>query len=57
MIAHIMQSARFEDIWKYLKPADIVGNWDLIKRMLWPKESGELWAWALQVWGHNVQYP
>lgn len=56
MIAHIMQNARFEDIWKYLKVADIVGNWPLVKRMLWPKESGELWAWALQVWGWNVKH-
>ncbi|MBI3244209.1 MAG: hypothetical protein HYZ49_18155 [Chloroflexi bacterium] len=56
MIAHIMQNARFEDIWKYLKVADIVSNWPLIKRMLWPRESGELWAWALQVWGWDVKY-
>ncbi len=57
MIAHIMQNARFEDIWKYLKLKNIVQNWPLVKRMLWPQESRELWAWALQVWGHNVQYP
>ena len=57
MIAHIMQNARFEDIWKYLQLKSIVQNWPLVKRMLWPQESKELWAWALQTWGHNVQYP
>lgn len=51
MIAHIMQNARFEDIWKYLKLADLVSNWPLVQRMLWPKESRELWTWALQTWG------
>ena len=54
MIAHIMQNARFEDIWKYVRVSDIVDNWPLVGRMLWPKESKELWAWALRVWGHNV---
>ncbi len=54
MIAHIMQNARFEDIWKYLRVRDIVDDWPLIARMLWPKESKELWAWALQVWGYHV---
>ena len=57
MIAQIMQNARFEDIWKYLKLADIVNHWSLVKRMLWPMESKELWAWALRTWGYNVQYP
>ena len=56
MIAHIMQNARFEDIWKYLKLADIVKHWPLVYRMLWPQESKELWAWALRVWGYNVQH-
>ncbi len=54
MIAHIMQNARFEDIWKYVKLTDIVDNWQLVARMLWPRESRDLWTWALQVWGHNV---
>lgn len=57
MIAHIMQNARFEDVWQYVKLDDIVSNWLLVKRMLWPQESRELWAWALHVWGRNVQYP
>ncbi len=55
MIAHIMQNARFEDIWKYVRLSDIVENWPLISRMLWPKESKELWAWALRVWDQDVQ--
>ena len=57
MIAHIMQNARFEDIWRYLKLVDIVSNWSLVQRMLWPAESKELWTWALQIWGFNVQRP
>jgi hypothetical protein len=55
MIAHIMQNARFEDIWQYLKLADIVKHWPLVYRMLWPQESKVLWAWALRMWGYNVQ--
>ncbi|MEK7808870.1 MAG: hypothetical protein AAB571_07350 [Chloroflexota bacterium] len=54
MIAHIMQNARFDDVWKYIRLDDIVSNWDLVKRMLWPKESKELWQWALQMWGRRV---
>ncbi|MBI4631375.1 MAG: hypothetical protein HY740_06600 [Chloroflexi bacterium] len=54
MIVHVMQNARFDDIWKYVKIDDIVENWTLVKRMLWPKESKDLWAWALGVWGRNV---
>jgi hypothetical protein len=55
MIAHIMQHARFEDVWKYVAVVDIVQHWPLIQRMLWPRESRELWQWALRVWGHHVQ--
>ncbi len=55
MIAHVMQNARFEDIWKYVNLDDIVENWSLVRRMLWPQESKELWAWALQMWGRYVQ--
>ncbi len=54
MIVHVMQNARFDDMWKYIRLDDIVSNWDLVKRMLWPKESRELWQWALQTWGCNV---
>jgi len=54
MIAHIMQNARFDDVWKYIRLDDIVSNWDLVKRMLWPKESKDLWMWALQTWGRRV---
>ena len=59
MIAHIMQNARFDDIWRYVSLADIVKRWPLIYRMLWPQETQELWIWALRVWGYHVQrsYP
>lgn len=57
MIAHIMQNARFGDIWLYLRPLDIVKHWALVSRMLWPQESKELWMWALQMWGHHVSRP
>ena len=56
MMVHVMQNARFEDIWKYLRLADIVKHWPLVYRMLWPQESKELWVWALRVWGYNVQH-
>ena len=39
MIAHIMQNARFDDVWKYIRLDDIVSNWDLVKRMLWLKSQ------------------
>mgnify|MGYP001588758668 CR=1 FL=1 len=57
MIAHIMQNARFEDVWRYVTVADIVKHWPLVYKMLWPQESKELWGWALRVWGYNVQHP
>lgn len=57
MIVHIMQNARFSDIWLYLHPREIVKHWALVSRMLWPQESKELWTWALQMWGHHVARP
>jgi hypothetical protein len=54
MMAHIMQNARFADIWLYVRPMDIVAHWPLVHRMLWPQESKELWVWALRMWGHDV---
>jgi hypothetical protein len=57
MIAQVMQNARFEDIWNYIQVEDIVDNWSLLQRMLWPLEAKELWAWALHIWGCRVQYP
>lgn len=57
MMAHIMQNARFGDIWGYIRPTDIVKHWALVYRMLWPQESKELWIWALRMWGHDVQRP
>ncbi len=57
MMAHLMQNARFGDIWDYIRPADIMKHWTLVYRMLWPQESKELWVWALRMWGHHVQHP
>lgn len=54
MMAHILQHARFDDIWRYVRVADVVEHWPLLRRMLWPAESRELWAWALQTWGYDV---
>lgn len=55
MMAHIMQNARFEDIWQYMALKDIVRHWPMISRLLWPRESKELWLWALRMWGYDVQ--
>lgn len=54
MMAHILQHARFDDIWRYVRVAEVVEHWPLIRRMLWPAEARDLWTWALRTWGYDV---
>ena len=49
MMVRIMESAHWEDIWKYLTLAQIKEYWPEIQRRM-RKEIREAWSWAFEVW-------
>jgi hypothetical protein len=50
MMTRIMESARWDDIWRYLTLSQICAHWDKIRPRM-RREIRDLWAWALEVWG------
>lgn len=48
LVARILESARYEDVWKYLTLAEVRAMFPHLK--LKPQVRGA-WAYALQVWG------
>lgn len=51
MAGRILTSAHFNDVWKYLKPEDIVALFPKLKMRTDIKES---WHKALSAWGYDV---
>ena len=52
MMVRILESARWEDIWRYLTLAEVRRYWPEISRRM-RREVREAWNWALQVWSHE----
>lgn len=51
VISRILQYARWDDIWMYLRLRDVRENFD---RIQWrTPELKELWAYALSVWADD----
>jgi len=51
LIARILTSAKFDDVWKYLKVKDVVEHFPYLKMRPQIKAN---WARALNVWGYAV---
>lgn len=51
LIARILTSAKFEDVWKYLKVEDVVEHFSRLKMRPQTKIN---WQRALNVWGYAV---
>ncbi len=49
MMVRIMESAKREDIWKYLTLSEVKRYWPQISRRM-RREVREVWSWALEVW-------
>lgn len=51
VITRILEYARWEDIWRYLTPADIRAH---LERLHFRRpQDKELWAYALKRWGYD----
>ncbi len=50
MMTRIVESARFEDIWRYLTLSQVCQHWHQIAPRM-RREIRDVWAWALEVWG------
>ncbi len=51
MMGRILTHARFEDVWDYLKPTDIVREFPYLRLRSQIKEA---WKYALTTWGYHV---
>lgn len=49
MMVRILESARWEDIWRYLTLKQVRHYWPQIYRRMRP-QIRETWNWAMQVW-------
>jgi len=49
MMVRIMESARWDDIWKYVTLAEVKRFWPEISRRM-RREIREVWLWAFEVW-------
>ena len=52
VIGRILQYAKWEDIWKYLKIKDVLENFANLRFRY--AADRELWVRALKVWGYGV---
>ncbi len=52
MMVRILESARWEDIWRYLTLAEVRRHWTLIYRWMRP-QIRDTWKWAMEVWQHE----
>lgn len=46
--ARVMREARFADVWRYVSLADIVRDWELIRRNLGNKR--DFWDFLIEGW-------
>jgi len=51
IIARLLESAKYEDIWKYIKLKDLVR---IFPKLRLKKEIKEIWQSAFQAWGINI---
>lgn len=53
VMARILESARWADIWQYLTLAEVRRYWPQLYRRM-RREVRDVWAWALEVWEHGT---
>lgn len=51
MMSRILTSAKFEDVWRYVRLSDVVREFPRLKLRL---EMKEAWQFALTAWGYHV---
>ncbi len=51
MMVRILESARWDDIWRYLTLAQVKRYWPQLQRRM-RVQVRDAWAWALEVWEH-----
>lgn len=51
MMSRILASARFEDVWKYVRLSDVVVAFPRLKMR---QEIKDAWKFALTAWGYHV---
>lgn len=51
MMARILTSARYEDVWSYIQLSDLVHEFPNLRMR---REVKEAWSHALTVWGYHV---
>ncbi len=51
LISRILTHAKYEDIWKYLAPEDIV---KIFPKLKLSEDTKKNWLRALNTWGYNV---
>lgn len=51
MMSRILTSARFEDVWKYLRLSEVVREFSNLKIR---PEIKNIWKFALTTWGYHV---
>lgn len=44
----LLREANFREVWDYLALADVLGNWDRIRRHLGRRR--DFWAWLIDGW-------
>lgn len=51
MMSRILTNAAYEDVWKYLRLADVVREFPKLRMR---SKTTEAWRYALGVWGYHV---
>lgn len=52
MMVRILESARWNDIWKYLTLEEVKRYWPQLQCRM-RRELRDVWAWAMEVWGRE----
>lgn len=53
MMVRIMESAKREDVWRYLTLSEVKRYWPQISRRM-RHQVRDVWSWALEVWEHDA---
>lgn len=53
MMVRILESARWDEIWRYLTLAEVQRYWPQIYRHM-RREVRDVWAWAMEVWARGT---
>ncbi|HBY97942.1 MAG: hypothetical protein M5U01_23790 [Ardenticatenaceae bacterium] len=53
MMVRILESARWDDIWRYLTLAEVRRYWPQIYPRM-RREVRDVWAWAMDVWSRDA---